>query len=182
LNQRLVLGLIGAALLILVTVLALLYERVPFRLPPGGPKIVELPDLIVDSIAFAAVEPPTGGSPCTGLHTAPFDVTVTIRNVGVTAAVLPTWGIWINVWSVLGGSAPPYRASVGGQPAQIGAGQTATLKATLAGLALVAPDKSQSLVTFAVDIDPDAAIQEIREDNNFRDKEKKFSSELCPAP
>ena len=24
--------------------------------------------------------------------------------------------------------------------------------------------------------------KEIREDNNFRDKEKKFSSELCPAP
>ena len=180
-NQRLVLGLIGAALLVLVTILALLYEKVPFQLPRGGPKIVQLPDLIIDSIKISPAES-GGGSPCTGLNSATFDVTVTIKNVGVTAAVLPTWGIWMSVWSVLGGLAPSYKTSVGAGPPQIAAGQTATLKATLDGLAKVWPDKSESHVGFAVDLDPDGGIPEIREDNNFKSQEKKFLTELCPAP
>src|SRR5262245_24671199 len=139
-GDRIVLGPIGATLIVVMVVLAMIFIKVPFTLIPGGPKLPQLPDLVIDSIQAA-------DGVCTDFHTATFEVTVAIRNAGLTTATLPPWKNWILIWSVTGGTAPPFRAGVTAPPGQLAAGQTATLKAKVAGIAKVTPDKQQSALT-----------------------------------
>jgi hypothetical protein len=179
-GKRLVVGLIGAVLIVLMGFLAL--SRWDTYQPIfGGPKLAQLPDLVVDSIEYVGAGAPS--SPCIGVNTAMFDVTVIVRNVGIASATLPVWGTWLRVWSVLGGTSPPFNVSVSGAPAQIAAGQTATFKTKVAGMAKVnTPEAPQSALTLAVIVDPDKAIPESNEDNNFKNKESIYGLELCPAP
>ena len=151
-----------------------------YQIIPGGPKLQQFPDLIVESIEYKGSE--GTGSPCTGLHTATFNVTVTIRNNGIKTANLPTWKNWVVIWSVINGIAPPFKAWVAGPPAQLAAGQTLTFTKKVAAMAVVTPDKTKSSLTFGVIVDPDQVISESNEDNNFKNKETVYGGELCPAP
>ena len=179
-RSRLVLGLIGITLVGLVVVLALTFKKTVQPIP-GGPPIVQLPDLVVDSIDYVGSKAPA--SSCTGINTQEFDVTVKIKNAGFTAAKMPTWGNWLLVWSVIGGTAPPFKALVSGSPTELASGQTATLKAKVQGMAKVnTPEPPKSALTFAVIVDPDKVVPESNEDNNFKNRETVYGSELCPPP
>lgn len=152
----------------------------PVRAVPGGPILGVRPDLVVDKIEILWSKTT---SPCTGLHTATFEVVVTVRNAGAASAVLPgaPWPKpWILVWSIKGGTAPAYKAMFNGPPAEVKAGHAATLKVKLTGAAAVTPDKSKSSVGFGVIVDPEKAVQESNEGNNFKEKEAIFLGEMCP--
>jgi len=103
--------------------------RPPMRQIPGGPPVVKLPELVID-----AIDPSWGKeSPCTGPHTAMFDVTVKIRNAGFAPAAMPPgpWQpSWILVWSIIGGTASPYQMYAGPPPAALAPGETATRATT----------------------------------------------------
>jgi len=146
---------------------------------PGGPPVVKLPELVID-----AIDPSWGKeSPCTGPHTAMFDVTVKIRNAGFAPAAMPPgpWQpSWILVWSIIGGTASPYQMYAGPPPAALAPGETATFKMKLGVMAKVEADKSKSSVGIGVLVDPDKKIAEISEDNNFKDKIIEFGAEFCP--
>lgn len=163
---------LAGALVVVLGVLA--YQALP------SPRLPQLPDLIVESIQYEGSEGVY--SPCTGLHTATFNVAVTIRNAGITTADLPSWKNWVVVWSVIGGTAPPFKAWIAAPPAQLAGGQSMTLTQQVAGMATVTPDKSKSSLTFGVIVDPDQAIAESNEDNNFKNKETVYGGELCPPP
>ena len=174
-RTRLVLGLAGV-LVVFFGVLMLTYWDTYQIIP--GPKLPQLPDLIVESIQYEGSEGTS--SPCTGVHTATFNVTVTIRNAGIKAADLSFGKSWVVIWSVIGGTAPPFKESITGPPAQLAPGQTTTLTKKVAAMANVTPDKSKSSLTFGVIVDPDQVIPESNEDNNFKNKETVYGGELCP--
>lgn len=151
----------------------------PVKPIPGGPIVVKVPDLVIDSIDVSW----SNTSPCTGLHTATFDVTVKIRNAGFAPAVMPgPWQpAWITVWSIIGGTGAPYKVSLTGPPSQLASGQTATFKTKLGVMALVQADKSKSSIGIGVIVDPEKKIAEGNESNNFKDKQIVFGGEFCPA-
>ena len=165
-RTRLVLGIAGV-LVVFFGVLMLTYWDT-YQIIPGGPKLPQLPDLIVESIEFKGSEGTS--SPCTGLHTATFNVTVTIRNAGITTADLPFGKSWVVIWSVYGGTAPPFKGWITAPPAQLAPGQTAALTEKVAAIAAVAPDKSKSWVTFEIVVDPDHVIPATRPTTSGRSK------------
>jgi len=176
-RTRLVLGVAGV--LVVFFGVLMLTIRDTYQIIPGF-KLPQLPDLIVESIQYQGSEGTS--SPCTGVHMATFNVTVTIRNAGIKTADLPFGKSWVVIWSVIGGTAPPFKEWITGPPAQLAPGQTATLTKKVTAMASVTPDKSHSSVTFAVIVDPDHVIPESNEDNNFKNKETVFGAELCPPP
>jgi hypothetical protein len=153
---------------------------VTYRIIPGGPKLEQSTDLVVESIHYEGSEGTS--SPCTGLHTASFNVTVTIRNNGAKTADLPFGKYWVVIWSVIGGTAAPFKEFVAAPPSQLAGGQSMSLTKKVSAMANVTPDKSKSALTFGVIVDPDKVIAESNEDNNFKDKETVYGGELCPPP
>jgi hypothetical protein len=174
----LVVGLAGVLVVFFGVLMLTLSDT--YQIIPGGPKVPQVTDLIVESIHSKSSEDTI--SPCTGVHMATFNVTVTIRNTGFKTANLPFGKSWVAIWSVLGGTAPPFKAWITGPPAQLAGGQSITLTKKVAAMASVTPDKSKSSIGFAVDVDPDQVIAESNEDNNFKTKETIFGAELCPPP
>jgi hypothetical protein len=160
-RTRLVLGVAGV-LVVFFGVLRL-SMRDTYQIVPGGPKLA--PDLTVESIQFKTSTATV--NPCTS-YTPTFDVTVTIRNAGTKTADLPLWKNWVVIWSVVGGTAPPFKVWVAGPPAQLAPGQTATLTEKVAAMINVLPDKKTSGIGFGVIVDPDQVIPESNEDNNFK--------------
>jgi hypothetical protein len=144
---------------------------------PGGPKYQQFPDLIVESVQYDVAD-----LECKGVHWGTFNVTVTIRNTGAKTADLPFGKYWLLIWSLIGGTEPPFKELVPGPPTQVAPGQTATLTKKVAAMAQVTPDKSKSGVNFGVRVDPEKLIPESNEDNNDHFEEMALGFEMCPPP
>ena len=175
-RSRLIVGLAGVLVVFFGILMLTVWDT--YQIVPGGPNLQPFPDLIVESIQYKGSEDPL--SSCTGVHMGTFNVTVTIRNAGAKPADLPFGKSWVVIWSVIGGTAPPFKQWITAPPEQLAAGQAVTLTKKVSAMASVTAEKKYSL-TFAVMADPDQVIPESNEDNNFKNQETVYTA-FCPPP
>lgn len=143
---------------------------------PGGPIMAKEPDLIVEKIDAAF-----GQNLCNGYHAGIMPVTVTIKNVGFAAAVMPgTWKPpWVRVWSTIG--SPDWAQLLGGNFAQLDSGKTTSFTAKLQVMAQIAPDKKSGSIGIEAQVDPQSTIAELNEDNNSKHLDIGLGGEYCPS-
>ncbi|MGE5146521.1 MAG: hypothetical protein ACM3N5_07205, partial [Candidatus Eiseniibacteriota bacterium] len=147
-------------------------QKPPQHPVPGGPVGATQPDLIVDSIVLSLNKAP---GPCYQYHVARFDVSVTIRNVGLGPAAMKTgskWAPWVTI-STLDGTGKSYMtAGVHAAATKIPPNGTHKLTTIVAAPVAVPLNKASSTVTIAATVNP---AKLITTESNYGDNTKQIS-------
>jgi hypothetical protein len=142
---------------------------------PGGPKVVKLPDLVVDDIKVLQTK-------CEGNHKGLAYTVVAIRNKGLGTFVwqyVPYQGGLYDQWSwPFAGS-----SSVAPGPTTIPSGSTKTVPdfgIPLGVRAVVKPDKSSSSFAIVAKVNPVHSFAEFDYSNNTKLRIFTYEGEFCP--
>lgn len=143
---------------------------------PGGPKVVQLPDLVISKLTS------TKGFGC-GPTGYTIELTVTVKNMGAAPAIKPAGGAyWAGIGVNEAGPWPKEQSLLGG-PAQLAPGQSVTLKGVVtAHVYHPSPyvgDKGVYYRYYAK-ADPEGQFKEVDEQNNLK-KYEQHSSAPCPG-